>query len=348
MYDFKSEIEKVYKIFKTTNIINIYGVEYIGKHNLFTSYQNSYNSIYDKIFFLKNMTDVQRFFSYENTFSSYKGIYLLGTDNYTIANYLCSNIEAKYKLILLTTYKCTKIPHIMFLKLQYHSNLNLFTYYIDNYFYNLRPWRKLKIDQNTLLDLFNTACNKDPFQFHNFLISTSKLFVQAEYDKFIFTSCIKDNLNRSIPDMPQNTKIIVSEVNEQLLYKILQNPKLLHNLSPFNFEHIIAKIFEKKGFSVKITPKTHDGGKDIFIAKNDLMSFLFYVECKKYSPDHPVGIEVIQRLYGVISAEKATGGIIATTSYFTKPAKNYIKEYNLEHQITLQDFDDISHILKTL
>ena len=107
-------------------------------------------------------------------------------------------------------------------------------------------------------------------------------------------------------------------------------------------------MFEKKGFSVKITPKTRDGGKDIFIARNDLCSFLFYVECKKYAPNRPVGIDVIQRLYGVVSAEKATGGIIATTSHFTKSAQNYVREQQLDHQITLQDYDTITNILKTL
>lgn len=50
----------------------------------------------------------------------------------------------------------------------------------------------------------------------------------------------------------------------------------------------------------------------------------------------------------MVSAEKATGGIIATTSYFTKPAKDYIQENHLEHQLTLQDYDAISNILKSL
>ena len=133
-----------------------------------------------------------------------------------------------------------------------------------------------------------------------------------------------------------------------MLYDLAKNPELLHSLSPYDFERVVARMFEKKGFTVKITPQTRDGGKDIFIAKNDLCSFLFYVECKKYSPDLHVGIDVIQRLYGVISAEKATGGIIATTSYFTKPAKDYIQEHQLEHQLTLQDYDTISDILKSL
>lgn len=163
-----------------------------------------------------------------------------------------------------------------------------------------------------------------------------------------YKPCIIDSSGRPIDKTNTSIKIIVSDVNDQLLYELSQNPKLLYNLSPYNFERVIARMFEKKGFTVKITPQTRDGGKDIFIAKSDLCSFLFYVECKKYAPNKPVGIDVIQRLYGVISAEKANGGFIATTSYFTKPAKDYIQEHQLEHQLTLQDYNTISDILKSL
>lgn len=165
----------------------------------------------------------------------------------------------------------------------------------------------------------------------------------------VYHDCIVGTDGQPISSSEKTNVIAnVSEVDDKLLYEISQNPKLLHDLEPREFERVIARMFEKKGFSVKITPQTRDGGKDIFVAKNDLCSFLFYVECKKYSPDHPVGIEIIQRLYGVVAAEKATGGIIATTSYFTKPAKDYIQERQLEHQITLQDYDEIVNILNTL
>lgn len=164
----------------------------------------------------------------------------------------------------------------------------------------------------------------------------------------LYTPCIVDKYGNPINEIDSSTKIIVTEINDQLLYEISKKPELLYNLSSYDFERVVARIFEKQGYSVEITPKTRDGGKDIFIAKQGLASFLFYVECKKYAPDRPVGIDIIQRLYGVISAEKANGGFIATTSHFTKPAEDYIREYNLEHQLTLQDYNTISDILKSL
>lgn len=191
--------------------------------------------------------------------------------------------------------------------------------------------------------------NGNPLLIQNILnlLSDSKYPIN-DVSKIIYQPCIVDNRGIPLDKIDESSKIIVTEINDQLLYELSQNPKELYDLSPYNFERVIARMFEKKGFTVKMTPQTRDGGKDIFIAKNDLCSFLFYVECKKYAPNQHVGIDVIQRLYGVISAEKATGGIIATTSYFTKPAKYYIQEHQLEHQLTLQDYNTISDILKSL
>lgn len=168
-------------------------------------------------------------------------------------------------------------------------------------------------------------------------------------DTIIHRNCIVGSNGKPISSSEKtNINIKVSEIDDQLLYELSQNPKLLYNLSSRDFERVIAKIFEKKGFSVKITPQTRDGGKDIFAAKNDLFSFLFYVECKKYAPNRPVGIEVIQRLYGVISAENATGGIIVTTSHFTKSAKDYVQEQQLEHRLKLKDYNTLVDILNNM
>lgn len=189
-----------------------------------------------------------------------------------------------------------------------------------------------------LINEFFNATSGKPLLIEN--IIQLLLYRKYSFDnisKIICKPCIIDKYGIPIDKVDNSTKIIITEVNEQLLYELAKNPESLHNLSSYDFERVIARIFEKQGFSVEITPRTRDGGKDIFVAKQGLASFLFYVECKKYAPNKPVGIDVIQRLYGVISAEKANGGFIATTSYFTKPAKDYIQEHLFEHQLTLQD-----------
>jgi len=155
--------------------------------------------------------------------------------------------------------------------------------------------------------------------------------------------CIIDPLGNPISDI-NNIRIDASEVNDWMLNELKKNPTDLYKLSSRKFEELVAEILSRKGYNVELTPATRDGGKDLYVAqKNDLGSFLYLVECKKYAPNQHVGIDVIQRLYGVVSAEDATCGIIATTSYFTKPAKDFQQEHKF--RMSLNDFNSIKQWL---
>lgn len=126
-------------------------------------------------------------------------------------------------------------------------------------------------------------------------------------------------------------------VSNELLDTLRRNPEELYSLTPRKFEEVVAEILNRLGYDVTLTSESRDGGKDIYAAKKDsLGSFLYVVECKKYAPTNGVGIGVIQRLHGVVQAEKATAGIVATTSYFTRDSKRF--QENCSHQMTLQDY----------
>lgn len=129
----------------------------------------------------------------------------------------------------------------------------------------------------------------------------------------------------------------VTSVNDQLLEQVHADPTLMYKLSPRRFEEFVAEVLNRLGYSVTLTPASGDGGKDIYAAKKDhLGSFLYVVECKKYAPDNPVGVGLIRQLNGVVQAEQATAGILATTSFFTKGAKEY--QRRISHQMGLKDF----------
>jgi restriction endonuclease Mrr len=67
---------------------------------------------------------------------------------------------------------------------------------------------------------------------------------------------------------------------------------------------------------------------------------VFLVECKRYSPPHKVGVAVARQLYGVVESEGATGGIVATTSYFTAEAKYFAQ--TKPYRLYLRNFDDLA------
>lgn len=155
--------------------------------------------------------------------------------------------------------------------------------------------------------------------------------------------CIIDPLGNPISDI-NKIKIEVSDVNDKLLKQLNENPNDLYKLTPRKFEEVVAEILARKGCDVTLTPATRDGGKDIYAARKDgLGSFLYIVECKKYNQNNKVGIKVLRDLYGVISKENATCGIIATTSYFTKPAKEFQEDVGF--RMSLKDFNGIKQWL---
>lgn len=138
---------------------------------------------------------------------------------------------------------------------------------------------------------------------------------------------------------------VVIDINEELKRYLAKHPEKLYELTPRKFEELIADILFDFGFDVELTPATRDGGKDIYAyIKNQICSFLMFVECKKWSPENHVGIEVVQRLYGVQQVNKANKSMVVTTSFFSKSAIEECKRY--ETLMSLHDYSDLKTWLK--
>jgi hypothetical protein len=63
------------------------------------------------------------------------------------------------------------------------------------------------------------------------------------------------------------------------LEKLLLSIEELRSLSPWDFENVIARMFERMGFAVQQTPKVNDRGRDAILIKDGKK---FLLECKKY------------------------------------------------------------------
>jgi len=215
-------------------------------------------------------------------------------------------------------------------------------------------WGKIPYDQNVnnfvqaiyqqnpknLTPLFNSTDANNSFKHYYDVYKNLGL---DSISSITTNKCIIDPFGNPISDI-KKFRVDVSEVNDWMLNELNKNPTDLYQLSSRRFEELVAEILTRKGYKVELTPATRDGGKDIYAArKNDLGSFLYIVECKKYKPTHKVGINVLRDLYGVLSKERATYGVAVTTSYFSKPAQEFQQE--LQFQMSLQDFNSIKQWL---
>jgi len=99
------------------------------------------------------------------------------------------------------------------------------------------------------------------------------------------------------------------------------------NLSPYEFEHFVAKLLREMGYSTKVTQKTGDYGVDIIARKNN---DTYAVQCKRFQEGNLVSNRDIQRILGARHIINANKCIFVTTSKFTKQAIQQAKGSPIE------------------
>lgn len=156
-----------------------------------------------------------------------------------------------------------------------------------------------------------------------------------------------DAQGRPLKSESHEEQTIISDVrfvSDAMLKAVGDDPNLVHALNPHEFEQLSAELFQRQGYTVTMTSRTRDGGKDLYLAKADgFGSFLYIVECKHYAPDNPVGVGIVRSLYGTAQHERVTAAMTLTTSYFSKDAEKFARE--VQYQLQLKDFIDLKQML---
>lgn len=126
----------------------------------------------------------------------------------------------------------------------------------------------------------------------------------------------------------------------RLLHQAKWDLTELLQLTPRQFEEVVAEIWTRLGYETQLTAKTRDGGRDIIAVRRSEANLRFLIECKRYAPPNKVGVELVRALYGVVCDERATKGILATTSSFTSTAEDFVAEHVWE--LELRDYKGIA------
>lgn len=162
----------------------------------------------------------------------------------------------------------------------------------------------------------------------------------------IITEIFQPDAEKAI-DNEQSPIITLSPVNDKVLKYLSEHPESFYQLTDNDFEVVMAEIYSKLGYDVTRTKATRDGGKDLIIRIPEILGdFIYYVECKKYNLKRPIGVGIIRNLVGTVNTDRVNGGILATTSYFTRDANDFIINNNLSCQIKMHDYDVIRDLLK--
>jgi restriction system protein len=86
------------------------------------------------------------------------------------------------------------------------------------------------------------------------------------------------------------------------------------------FEELLAEAYRRQGYSVRENSSLGpDGGIDLELEKGGR---IYLVQCKQWR-DEKVPVHVIREMFGVMTAQHASGVHVVTSGMFTQEAKNF-------------------------
>jgi restriction system protein len=117
---------------------------------------------------------------------------------------------------------------------------------------------------------------------------------------------------------------------------LLRAGRFLSEMPWRKFEEMIGALLETEGWTVKVTQQSRDGGIDVVATKDDsvLGSVKAVWQAKRYGPKRIVRLNEVRELSAVVDMQRATKGVIVTTSRLTRDAIDWIRRdtYRLDYR----------------
>jgi restriction system protein len=141
-----------------------------------------------------------------------------------------------------------------------------------------------------------------------------------------------------IPENQTAEGLLIKSYGEawtDIVHHLGDNWTAAYQIGPRTWEEILAGALHKEGFKVTLTPRSGDHGRDVIAERGGIGSMRLLGSMKAYAPDRRVPREHVHEILGVVEAERATKGMIVTTSdfapqIFDSPGLEASARYRLE------------------
>ena len=121
---------------------------------------------------------------------------------------------------------------------------------------------------------------------------------------------------------------LARSIRDRQLLEVNRSIQSVRELDWQTFETLIEAYYRDLGYRVERQRKGGpDGGVDVRITNEDGKRFL--VQCKHWLVQQ-VGVKVVRELLGVVTAERATGGIVITSGAYTLEAYEFARDVAIE------------------
>lgn len=118
-------------------------------------------------------------------------------------------------------------------------------------------------------------------------------------------------------------------VDQNDLVSALDSAVNLMELTPTEFEHLVANLFGQMGLESKLTRTSRDGGVDcVAYDSRPVLGGKVVIQAKRYR--HTVGVSAVRDLYGTMLNEGANKGILVATSGYGPDAFEFARDKPIE------------------
>jgi restriction system protein len=87
----------------------------------------------------------------------------------------------------------------------------------------------------------------------------------------------------------------------EILATIARDRDAAYQIDSRKWEEIIARAWERDGYSVILTPRSGDRGRDVIATKDGVGSVRIFDQVKAYRPGHIVNADEVRAMIGVIT-----------------------------------------------
>lgn len=145
-------------------------------------------------------------------------------------------------------------------------------------------------------------------------------------------------------DPQESIEALYQSIHKQLADELIARIK---TCSPEFFEKLVVELLVKMGFggsrrdAGKAIGKAGDGGIDGVIKEDKLGLDTVFIQAKRWEGN--VGSKEIQSFVGALHGRKARKGVFITTSGFSKPALEYVRD--IQEKVILIDGNELADFL---
>lgn len=183
------------------------------------------------------------------------------------------------------------------------------------------------------------------------VLTTREQFQELILDELDPTLCLR-HLNALVSQHPWDLEPVRPIFDPDLSkYKIadvqdaatpLDSRPVLVEMHPYEFEHLVKRLFEARGLKSWVTQASRDDGVDAIAVNEDpIMGGVCVIQAKRYR--NTVPMNDVRALAGTMEDKRAARGVVVTTSGFGPDAHNYAARHG---RIQLIEGPELLHLLK--